>query len=106
MRNHTGYLTVFSADQDEIYGEFADASWDTEDTEGGTNHLFSGTASEGTVETFRRLNSEGIANLSYTFDAEGARYTGSAQLLAPDEWAGHVIVRIESGENPQQISAD
>lgn len=104
METQLGYLTVYSADRREIYGEFADATWKTESTGGGTNHLFEGTASEGTIDTFRRINLEGIENLSYDFEARGYRYTGKAHLLMPEDTRqpGGAMVRIESGEEPKR----
>ncbi len=52
MSTQTGYLTIYSTDRTTIYGEFADAVWTSEMTEGGLNHMFTGTASQGTYETF------------------------------------------------------
>ncbi len=103
MQNRTGYLTVYSADRTQIYGEFADAAWRMEDTRGGVNHLFAGKASDGTIDTFRRLNAYGIANVTYAFDTNGHRYAGSAQLLAPDTWDGQAVIQIESGDSPERV---
>jgi hypothetical protein len=93
----TGFLTIYSADTNEIYGEFADANWQIEDTDGGKNNLFTGTASEGTMETFRRLDTEGIDHVTYRFECDGARYSGSAQLLALEDnrEPGQATVRTE-----------
>ncbi|HVT10998.1 MAG TPA: hypothetical protein VHE55_01920 [Fimbriimonadaceae bacterium] len=102
METRTGYLTVYSADRSEIYGEFADATWEVEETEGGSNHLFTGKASEGTMETFRRLDREGIDHIAYDFDAAGKTFSGSAQLLRPQDnlAPGDAWIRIESGVEP------
>jgi hypothetical protein len=96
MAPRTGYLTIFSADGEKVYGEFADAQWITENTGGGSNHVMSGVAGEGAAETFRRVNEEGTSNVSYTFESGGVRYRGQAQLLAPEQ----SLIRIETGESP------
>lgn len=105
MDNRTGYLTVFSADRAEVYGEFADAQWDVEETDGGTNHLFTGKASEGTMDTFRRLNAEGIDHVTFDFEAEGQRFSGFAQLLRPEDnrVPGGASIRIETGVEPAVV---
>ena len=103
MDNKTGYLTVFSADRAEVYGEFADATWRVENTEGGTNHVFAGTAGEGALDTFRRLNAEGIAHVAYLFESNGYRYGGSAQLLAPVVGERSASILIETGDAPARV---
>ena len=103
MATKSGYLTVYSADRTEIYGEFADGSWDTENTGGGTNHLFTGLASDGTAETFRRIDKEGIDHVMYLFESNGYKYGGTAQLLALADSAGRPCVTIETGEEPQRV---
>jgi hypothetical protein len=102
METRTGYLTVYSADRGEIYGEFGDATWQVETTDGGPNHLFSGTASEGTMETFRRINAEGIDHVAFDFVSDGRRYSGEAQLLRPEDRRnpGQASIRIETGTAP------
>jgi hypothetical protein len=95
-KTRTGYLTVYSADGSEIYGEFADATWSIEQTDGGENHLFEGRASDGTMETFRRVNTEGIDHVRFDFEANGERFSGPAQLLRP----GDGLVRVETGSAP------
>lgn len=102
MANRTGILTVYSADRGEVYGQFTDAEWEVEDTGGGTNHLFTGTASEGTMETFRRINTEGIDHVAYDFELDGQKYSGEAQLLRPadNRQPGRAWIRIESGTEP------
>jgi hypothetical protein len=104
MSNRTGYLTIYSADRAEVYGEFCDADWEIEDTSGGSNHVFSGTASEGAFDTFRRINYEGISNVEYTFESNGYRYVGSAQLLAPNGngMPGGAVIRIATGDRPSR----
>jgi hypothetical protein len=105
METRTGFLTVYSADRSEIYGEFSDAMWEVEDTDGGLNHLFTGTASEGTMETFRRVNSQGIDHVAFDFVSDGRRYSGDAQLLRPEEMRnpGQSSIRIETGVEPAAV---
>jgi len=99
MDKQTGYLTIFGAGR-EIYGEFADADWSVEDTPGGRNNVFSAMAGDGTIDTFQRINREGISHVRYTFDSEGARYSGSAELLRPETDHGQSLIKIESGQPP------
>src|SRR4051812_16185613 len=105
MANRSGFLIVYSADRSEIYGEFSDATWEVEQTGGGPNHLFSGTASEGTMETFKRMNTEGIDHVAFNFEASGARYSGTAQLLRPEDSRkpGRAWIRIETGTEPALV---
>ncbi|MFI5386480.1 MAG: hypothetical protein ACHQ50_10215 [Fimbriimonadales bacterium] len=103
MANKTGYLTVYSADRNEVYGAFVDALWEIEETEGGTNHLFTGTAGEGAMETFHRIDTEGIDHVAYIFESNGYRYGGEAQLLAPTQFNGQAVVQIEIGEAPMRV---
>jgi hypothetical protein len=102
MTNCSGYLTIYSADRSEIYGEFADANWTVEQTAGGVNNVFSGIAGDGTLSTFQRIDEEGISHVAYTFEADGNRYEGAAQLLATRDTGkpGETIIRIETGETP------
>lgn len=102
MSNRSGFLTIYSADGGDIYGEFADGTWEVEETDGGPNHLFTGTASEGTMDTFRRLNAEGVDRVSFTFEEGDAKYRGEAQLLAPEDTRipGQAWIRIETGAQP------
>lgn len=93
----TGFLTIFSGDRAEVYGEFMDGSWTVEHTGDVAVNVFRGTASEGTRETFRRLNAEGIDHLAYTFEAANQVYSGAAHLLKPE---GGVIT-IEATEPPR-----
>ncbi|OWY59792.1 hypothetical protein B7486_72670, partial [cyanobacterium TDX16] len=76
----------------------ADSSWKIEED----NNVFSGAASEGTMETFRRVNTSGIDHVAYDFECEGTRYSGNAQLLAPEDnrQPGQATIRIESREAP------
>ena len=96
-------MTVYSVDQGQIYGEFADAVWDQEaGPDEGVNHIFSGLASEGTFETFRKLNMDGIEHVNYRFDAEGKAISGQGRLLGlerVDSPAG-AMVRVESLSEP------
>lgn len=71
MSNRTGYLTIFSPDRTEIYGEFGDAEWTSEMTSGGNNNVFSGIASESTMATFLQLDSDAISHVAYTFESDG-----------------------------------
>jgi hypothetical protein len=105
MDNRSGFLTVYSADRGEIYGEFSDAQWEIENTDAGPNHLFSGTASEGTMETFRRINAEGIDHVAFDFVSDGRRYSGDAQLLRPEDarTPGQACIRIETGVEPAAV---
>jgi hypothetical protein len=105
MDKRAGVLTVYSADRREIYGEFRDALWDVEKTDGGPNHVFSGTASEGTMETFRRVNAEGIDHVAFDFVSSGGRYSGNAQLLRPEDTRnpGKAWIRIETGTEPVAV---
>lgn len=102
MANRSGYLTVSSPDRSEIYGEFCDALWEVEKVRGGSNHVFSAVAGDGTLEAFRRINTEGIANIAYTFESNGYRYMGNAQLLPPtgNGMPGQGMIRIETGDMP------
>jgi len=102
MANRTGFLTIFSADRTEIYGEFADADWSREHTQGGDNNIFTGTASEGTLETFLQLDNDAISHVAYTFESEGEAFTGIAELLAPivNESPSQSQIRLETGEAP------
>jgi hypothetical protein len=102
MSNRTGYLTILSADRTEIYGEFADAEWKSEMTTGGKNNVFSGIASEGTLETFLKLDSDAISHVAYNFESDGQTYTGNAELLAPviRDLPDLPQIRIETGEIP------
>jgi hypothetical protein len=85
-----GYLTIYSSEGTEIYGEFADAEWDDQE-------VLSGMASEGTYETFRRLNMSGIEHVRYKFDASDGTFEGVARLLATERAPApaSAIVRIE-----------
>ena len=102
MATRSGFLTVYSADRTEIYGEFADSTWEVEDTKGGDNHLFTGTASEGTMDTFARLNTDGIAHVSFDFESGGERLSGTGQFLAPEDSGrpGQALIRVETGVAP------
>jgi len=106
MNTKSGFLTILSEEHGEIYGEFADGTWATEKTGGGLNHVFTGAAGDGTVDTFRRLNSSGISNVWYHFESEGDRYSGPAQLLAlsKDSSSGQVLVTIDTGVEPRAES--
>jgi len=105
MANRVGYLTIFSADRKEIFGEFCDADWRTEGTTGESNNVFSGIAGDGASETFKRINDEGISNVTYCFESQGYKYAGAAQLLAPASGPlpGSSIIRIESGDPPTRV---
>jgi hypothetical protein len=102
MDNRAGNLTVYSADRAAIYGEFAEATWRQENVAGVTNHLFVGTASEGTIDAFLRINEEGITHVAYDFESSGEKFSGNAQLLMPEDLRepGHARVRIETGDEP------
>jgi hypothetical protein len=102
MASTSGYLTIYSADRSEIYAEFADASWNVEQTAGGVNNVFSGVAGDGAAETFERIDADGISNVAYTFETHGNHYEGRAQLLAPviPGEPGHTVIRIETGDTP------
>jgi hypothetical protein len=102
-----GYLTLYSRDRSEIYGEIAGASWNEEETDHGRNHLLSGTAGEGTMETLRQVIASGIDHVAFDFDAEGAVYRGQATLLRPQEAQspGSAIVTIETPVAPQAAGA-
>ena len=69
-----GYLTIFAADRSAIYGEFADAVWTVEMTDRGNNNIFTGTASEGTMDTFLQLDKDAISHVAYTFDLDGQNF--------------------------------
>jgi hypothetical protein len=105
MTNRVGYLTIFSSDKSEIYGGFCDADWAVEESDSGSNHVFTGIASEGALDTFRRINYEGISHVAYIFEALGYRYEGAAQLLAPESGPhpGTSIIRIESIDRPSRV---
>lgn len=100
MSQQTGALTVYSADRSQIYAEFVDATWEVEDTDSGPNHIFTGTASQGTLDTFLRLDQEGISHVAYVFETAAGRYAGSAELLRPQPNGGEAVIRIESGVPP------
>ena len=102
MSHLTGYLTIFSADRGQIYGEFADAQWKSEMTPGGKSNIFSGTPGEGALKTFLQLDNEGISHVAYTFESSGNAYRGNAELLAPrvEEQPNHSQIQIETGETP------
>jgi hypothetical protein len=102
MAIRSGFLTVYSADRTEIYGEFADSTWEVEDTRGGENHLFTGTASEGTMDTFARLNREGIDHIAFDFESSGETFSGTGQFLAPEDSGqpGRALIRVETGLAP------
>jgi hypothetical protein len=103
MTTKSGYLTIYSADRSELYGEFFDGVWKVEETAGGTNHILTGIASEGTAETFRRIDGEGIQHVSYLFEVNGYKYGGNAQLLALSESGGLPCVTIETGDEPHRV---
>ena len=100
MSTQIGYLTIFSSDRTEIYGEFADAGWKSEITEGGTNYVFTGTASQGTYETFLQLDKNAISHVLYSFESNGHSYVGKAEFLAPvsNDASGQPQIRFETGE--------
>lgn len=102
MSKMTGYLTIYSVDRAEIYGECADAEWDTDIVRGEKVHTFIGTASDGTLETFLRLDNAGVSHVAYSFDSHGFTYVGAAELLAPktDEPPSHAQIRLETGVAP------
>ncbi len=102
MAKRSGYLTVCSADRGEIYGEFCDAIWTEQQTRHGANHIFSAVAGDGAMQTFRRINTEGISHVAYTFESNGYRYAGMAELLAPEisSMPGTSMIQIETGEPP------
>lgn len=77
----TGYLTVYSLGRSEVYGEFADGVMRVEETSGGKNYIFSGSAGEGTLDTFIRVNNQGIEHVEFEFDA-AAVHSGTGRLLA------------------------
>ncbi len=102
MSTCIGYLTIFSPNRAEIYGEFADAAWTSEMTDGGYNHTFTGRASDGALETFLQLDYDGISHVAYNFELDGQTYAGNAELLAPiiHDGANRPQIRIETGETP------
>lgn len=106
MANQFGYLTILSIDRSEIYGEFGDGVWSVEKIDGGSNNVFSGTASEGTVETFNRINQQGICNVAFDFESGHQVYKGAAQLLAPEPCGsnGGTLIKIESDVVPEVCS--
>jgi hypothetical protein len=81
-KHQAGFLTVYSLDGGQIYGEFADAVWDEDEAGGDVNNIFSGLASEGTYETFRKLNLDGIEHVTFRFEADGQAFSGEGRLLA------------------------
>lgn len=96
------YLSILSL-EGEIYGEFADATWVQEEVDGETNHIFSGLASDGTVETFERLNDDGVESVTYRIDCGDGPIQGPGRLLALDRAEGaRVYVRVEALNNPMQ----
>ncbi|MEZ0327671.1 MAG: hypothetical protein ACAH95_17380 [Fimbriimonas sp.] len=96
-KHQGGYLTIFSADGTELYGELADAVWDAEESDGGENDIFSGLASEGTFEAFRKLNMDGIEHVAYKFEANGETSSGQGRLLALERAAAPAsgMIRVE-----------
>ncbi len=102
MTNRTGYLTIYSADRQVIYGEFADGEWLIEVTQQGDNSVFTGTASDGTWQTFLDLDRNGISHVGYTFDTEGESFTGDAEFLAPlsNELTVPHQMRFEARDSP------
>jgi hypothetical protein len=97
-KHQGGYLTIFSADGAELYGELADAVWDVEHADGNENNIFSGLASEGTFEAFRKLNMDGIEHVAYKFEAEGTSTNGQGRLLALEKAAAPAsgLIRVEA----------
>lgn len=98
MSHRSGFLTVRSADNREIYGEFPNADWENQTSDIGAAHVFTGVASDGTFATFERLNEEGISNVRFLFEIGPEAYEGRGQLLAPTKEAGKPVIRIESVE--------
>jgi hypothetical protein len=89
----TGYLTIMALESGEIYGEFAGAELGEDD--GGL--VISGLASEGTAETFRRINLDGIETVRYRFEGEAGTREGNGRLLALEhaDAPAAAVVRIE-----------
>ncbi|HTQ11474.1 MAG TPA: hypothetical protein VMI31_15525 [Fimbriimonadaceae bacterium] len=102
METRKGYLTICSDDGLEVYGEFIDGLWEQENTAGGPNHIISATPSDGTLETFRRLEVDGVDHVTYSFESHGYHYGGHARLLALEPEGAPPLVRIETGEAPQR----
>jgi len=98
METRTGYLTIFSPDRTQVYGEIPDATWQPTQTEGGLNHVLSGRAGDGVKYAFNQLNTDGVSHVAYTFETEGSRYAGDAELLAPDGF----LIQIETGQSPRK----
>jgi len=98
MSHRTGFLTVRSADNHEIYGEFPGADWENKTTDVGEEHVFTGIAGDGTFATFERLNVEGISHVRYAFEIGGQEYEGRGQVLAPRKESGKAVITVESIE--------
>jgi hypothetical protein len=101
-----GLLTIWTADQKQIIGETTDADWVEESGDGGINYVFSGTASDGTLDTLLGLIQAGVASVTYEFTAEGRRFMGEAMLLRPTatrSGAG-ATVTIETPDAPSELS--
>lgn len=98
MAADQGFLTILSSDGREIYGEFADATLEEEETEGGINYIFSAVAGDGTIDQFRRLDADGIENVTFRFEREGKSHSGAATLLRPETHHNPVrhIIRLET----------
>ena len=97
-KHQGGYLTIYSADGAQLLGELADAVWDVEQADGDENNIFSGLASEGTFEAFRKLNMDGIEHVRYQFEGEGATTSGQGKLLALEKAAAPAsgLIRVEA----------
>jgi hypothetical protein len=96
-----GYLIVSSADGAEVYGEFPNPRWEKEESGAGVNHIFSGLASDGTIDTFRKLDADGIEHVTYRYEGDGRTLWGNAILLRPETHHDPLEhwVRIETAGN-------
>lgn len=106
-RAEGGFLTIWSIDRDEIIGELTDATWVEEQSESGSNHVLSGNASDGTLDTVLRLIQSGVASVAYELAVADKVYSGKAMLLQPTEsraGAG-ATVSIESPDAPRQATS-
>ena len=101
-----GLLTLIDPTSRTILGELVDARWNEEETPNGRNHVFSGLAGDGTIDTLETFMASGADTVDFVLSDGKNSYQGQALLLKPDrvrEPSG-TEVRIESADAPLQLT--
>jgi hypothetical protein len=103
----TGTLTLYSYEGNEIYGEFAEASWASDPHGQNPGHVISGVATEGIFDTMQRINMAGIEHVRFRFQSEEGVWAGNARLLASEhaDAPARAIINIEPLDEPVEAGS-